>query len=1192
MVRVDTPSQVPERSEGSGSVRQLKDLLARLSPMISMSGTSDNTPEMLMFLSDTDPHFHTLQLVKAMRRGAREDLELTIKRLVQEHLENSNGFIKDENPVVSVLNKLFQEPKFVQFMEDFQNRLMGSSDYLHRNFESEMTSVLIEFCLSSNGPGDNTGQDSSSNSSSLNSSLNQSGFLFLSPRQYESIAGNLVNKQMIAKWPESLNQLLSVTPGEPVLQECWYDIKKGLQSCLIFPLQQQHPKQQEIFGKSLKMHSKLLASQTQSAVIEATVNLIEAGTEFWYSKKLVHFIGKKSENLNLHLCTPIFRIIKLLLMFQIDTPLLWVRYPEHLTVMLVERWLDFLIVKNDSKDQLSCGDIVCLLDPEARWLQHWLHTRYSRAKVCAALGRTPVLLRQAIRTCMKVAADSEKTFEEGETAAEARAQPKFSLEQYHRLKFLYSVNFVLEILKYSEGRQLFPMGVSADEKKMTIGKVLNVLHSFTSNTKDLKLANLVREKIKDFCIGNEPIAELMSKSELVRKYTNSLLSKRHRIDREAISLQLKTLQAVSETGTGKKHILLGPHDNGSSHLTRATDCDQLLELFGRLLVEEYQMSLNYAVTFEMTTSLIRSPVGRHLYSGHQTFKQTLTNLTSLYHKSLLGVLEAVADGSIAIEHRQSLLRQTAASALSRGRGMDILVQSDPLYQPEDAVPAEEGDSLATLSAQAVAILCSTEHGIVALDSVTEEDPTLLWLENSDQPPPLPLLACATSFQGVSLLLRRGLRTLAVALFSGQRVQQREAGLTLVAAAGGRLDARLLLQDKLGYQEELQKQQEECQEEEEEECEGRFIVDECSLLRLHILRRAAHLGTEHPPLPTVPPGANLELDQLAHVSGGHRPSVRRQQPQQSGLWHFVSNSRVAVHDQTWLIHCRRHFQAAVMAGDTIKPGHVLDMLEWALDAQNQSAEILEPVGGQDDLSPRLAPVAALVAEALQQHEHTETMTRAAMQLAQRYAGQLELVGVGHWSSDRLLQLLENTRENVPGAERHHNTDWLTIVLYILSDGHHIRASEVSAKLSVSLAGRMLWPLLGSSEQVVRLTRLLLSLHHPATYDALQWYSTGCIWNLLHGWLDGCWLGVMPWSEVCHWLVTVVLFGPDYVVYLSVEVLKHRLHQLLDKLTTLPTTSDRLLSLQTEELQGWRLSEHLQAATDLSKAHRRLLVSQMR
>lgn len=65
-----------------------------------------------------------------------------------------------------------------------------------------------------------------------------------------------------------------------------------------------------------------------------------------------------------------------------------------------------------------------------------------------------------------------------------------------------------------------------------------------------------------------------------------------------------------------------------------------------------------------------------------------------------------------------------------------------------------------------------------------------------------------------------------------------------------------------YQEELGKQQEECLEgDEDEECEGRFIVDECSLLRLHILRRAAHLGTEHPPLPTVPLGANLDLEQV-------------------------------------------------------------------------------------------------------------------------------------------------------------------------------------------------------------------------------------------------------------------------------------------------------------------------------------------
>ena len=119
------------------------------------------------------------------------------------------------------------------------------------------------------------------------------------------------------KWPDCLNQLLAVTPGEPVIQDSWKDIKKGLRTCLHIPfLLNISQLNMEIFEKSLTVHAKLLASQSQSGSTEANFNLLESIFEFWYSKKLIKIVPKRSHVIEMKQCVPLFKILKLLLQFQ------------------------------------------------------------------------------------------------------------------------------------------------------------------------------------------------------------------------------------------------------------------------------------------------------------------------------------------------------------------------------------------------------------------------------------------------------------------------------------------------------------------------------------------------------------------------------------------------------------------------------------------------------------------------------------------------------------------------------------------------------------------------------------------------------------------------------------------------------------------------------------------------------------
>ena len=621
-------SQVDEQA---GGVKQVKELLSRLSPMISMSGTSENTPDILMFLSDTDPNFHTLQLVRSMRSSARSQLGDTIKRLAEEYVNNKQKSNTEENPIVSVLNSLFQEENFLSYMENFQNNLMASCDYLHQNFNTEATSVMLEYCLASNMM-DGTGRpESSSNSSSLNSSLNQSGFLFLTPLQYDSIAATLMNKQATEKWPDCLNQLLAVTPGEPVIQDSWKDIKKGLQNCLHIPfLRSTSQFTEEIFDKSLMVHSKLLGSQTQSGSTEANLNLLECVFEFWYSKKLIKVVPKKSHVIELEQSTSLFKIIRLLLQFQMELPQLWIRYPEHLTFMLVEKWMDFLADKCENKDYLSCCDLISLLDPDASWMKCWLHGRYSRSKVINVLARSPALLKYHLKVADHFIANAS-SYEESPTKVSDSGE-SISESHLEQIKFLYSVNFLLELLKYRDGRQLFPNSLGKDDKKTTPEKLLGQLLGFLDND-SYSTTFIIRQILNEFCCANDGVIELICKAGLPQLYVGNLLRNRHKMGRKSLTLQLSTLNSViSNSGRGLLHVLIGDADNGITSLIPTAECDSLLKLFARLIVEEHETSSSYTQAFSMCVSLLNHPVGQYLYAQHQTFRQAFTNLTNLYDK--------------------------------------------------------------------------------------------------------------------------------------------------------------------------------------------------------------------------------------------------------------------------------------------------------------------------------------------------------------------------------------------------------------------------------------------------------------------------------------------------------------------------------------------------------------------------------
>ncbi|CAH6778190.1 Tbc1d32 [Phodopus roborovskii] len=93
--------------------------------------------------------------------------------------------------------------------------------------------------------------------------------------------------------------------------------------------------------------------------------------------------------------------------------------------------------------------------------------------------------------------------------------------------------------------------------------------------------------------------------------------------------------------------------------------------------------------------------------------------------------------------------------------------------------------------------------------------------------------------------------------------------------------------------------------------------------------------------------------------------------------------------------------------------------------------------------------------------------------------------------------------------------------------------------------------------------------------LQWI-TQCFWNYL------------DWIEICHYIATCVVLGPDYQVYICIAVLKHLQRDILQH----TQTQDLQVFLKEEALRGFRVSNYFEYMETLEQNYRPVLLRDMR
>ncbi|CAL4122347.1 unnamed protein product, partial [Meganyctiphanes norvegica] len=1200
----------------ASSKSEVKDLLTHMDPMIYLAGTADNTSEMLAYLADMDPAFHKLELVKSLRKSMRNELTRTIENYVAQYLDEQKGKMRSENPVDALVQKLTENEHYSEFVNKFEESLQSTVSDITKNFDDEIVTGMF----SSEDDSDvmNRYSPNESCESSLNSSLNQSGFMFLHPAQYTSIAKTLSGHRKSDNLKDSLNILLVVTPGEPVMQDCWPEIRKGLRECLL-------EEDCEVFDKALKIHSKLLTSQNHSAVKEAFINLLEALAGFYMTRKLVSKIPLKGQNVDLSLCDKLLRILNVITEFQKELPLLWIRYPERFVDDMVESMFTLLAlnVQNQNNHQMTAFDLLSLVDSNASWFRYWVHGQWGRNKVFNAMKSNPSILLHAVTICV------EQFEAEIPQILPSHSPGPLILKAnvIKQIKFSYCLSLLMTVISYSDGRKLFPINIPLKDELLTVQAFCQLMsNAIRADAPDAMISD-VSSQMQKFCYLNEVCCGILCEAGVVESLLNEISStmqklcgKRHRtsfdishneIRQTYVCAVVGILDALLSTQSGQQYVLLGRRRKPSSKtgITTATNTParDVLDLSLLILLTEGQTRLKEQ-TVHMTCRLLSTPIGIHMCYEHPLIQAVIHHLRLTRKGSTVTPsLTLGLDCPISSSFKLSILDCCAfvEALASSFRGLWMLESAGVLEQALGMLLPHLA-SKGKLTPAILSCICSSFQGcnmvsqakvlqpfwdlLCHMVSAGEQiRPPLLQEErqNAMDEALIPLLGLTASHQGTKLLMSNdGLRNQLMNALSIAEDDLHTMALQLLASATSSLDNIVYLQAQGNYQGLLLAQQKSMMTE-----ENKVIIDINALIRNNILVNSYFLGGNGEKiLPQLFSNETL-YDCTTPLFCQYPPPrdyipdkpIRSMHKKQNDVWRFLSDTRHGLHDIGWLSHCRKALRTVLVGGEDLKSWLVKDIVERAVRALSSSNEELltnssSPTSDSSNntnshsetcsssssssssissnissSSSTTAPNLKLYKDDVREAKQLTDQQLLAVELVLRYGSEVGIVSISPGVHENMVELLfgvqstviPHTVENFPDG-----ADWFAMIVFLIFGANTERSQNVLSAVSKLQVGAILWPSLTNYlvtthdllqgeitlAGIVQNVQLLMSIETPVLYMAIQ-ANNGAIWAMVGEWLNTVFLGVLPWAEVCHYLVLVLVMGADYTVYFTVALMRH-------------------------------------------------------
>ncbi|KAI7800130.1 putative protein broad-minded, partial [Triplophysa rosa] len=442
-------------------------------------------------------------------------------------------------------------------------------------------------------------------------------------------------------------------------------------------------------------------------------------------------------------------------------------------------------------------------------------------------------------------------------------------------------------------------------------------------------------------------------------------------------------------------------------------------------------------------------------------------------------------------------------------------------------------------------------------------------------------------------------------------QSHTFGLRLLSVLCCNLDTFLLLESQFNVS-ELLLQDQRANVTEPPSGEGEFIIDGLSVERSHILVRIGAVGG--PSERRLPPRAlqkgndpypwpMVSIYPLPkyYILDVHKTLRNKQESEISA---FLASCKEAERDSSWMEECRRQFCKIMVARSHTLAGYVLaDLLERVvLHLSSSSIDCFFP------------PAEYKVMDHSVKSRSLSSVEQLGVEISLRYGKFLKLLRDDSEPDLCLLlkhcqEFLSQQRINVTsdlsyfqGGYPGH--DWFASTVFLLMHGDVGRSLSLLLRFSRLLPSAFLWPprLHGSVNLPIEIAQsgihpiysctahyveMLLKAEVPLVFSAFRMSgftpSQICI-----QWLGQCFWNYLDWSEICHYVATCIIMGPDYQVYMCVAALRHMQQEILQH----TQTQDLQVFLKEEPIHSFRVSNYLEYMEGLERNYRSVVLSDMR
>ncbi|XP_051816731.1 protein broad-minded isoform X2 [Acanthochromis polyacanthus] len=394
-------------------------------------------------------------------------------------------------------------------------------------------------------------------------------------------------------------------------------------------------------------------------------------------------------------------------------------------------------------------------------------------------------------------------------------------------------------------------------------------------------------------------------------------------------------------------------------------------------------------------------------------------------------------------------------------------------------------------------------------------------------------------------------------------------------------------------------------------EGEIIIDSLSVERNYVLVRVSVVGGpserrlpsralkegEHPY-----PWPMFSCYPLPRCYSLDPPEIQ-QSSQDSEISTFLASSKDSNNDESWMEDCRRQYCKVMASKPNTLTGKVLaDLLENVVAHLSSSATecFFTPARYKEEKSVKSAVLSSV--------------EQLGINTCLRYGSYLKLLKDDAVNDLTLLmkhlkiflstQRAKTSSELVTQQDGYLGHDWLASTVFLITAGNLDQSLRLLLNLSSLLISAFIWPArihacVHFSKEVAEsgippvywctahYVEMLLKVEVPLVHSAFRMSGFTPSQMCLH-WLTQCFWNYLDWTEICHYICTCVVMGPDYQVYMCVAILKHLQPDILQR-----TQSQELqVFLKEEPIQGFKVSNYLEFMMGLERSYRNIVLADMR